>query len=970
MVVTAEVSQAPHESRNRVLAETGFVKSRTDQVDSPQRSCGGGNVCDEGTTDHVSSPTNDQSQTDDAGAGEVGVSDGRHDMSESPGPGDSSVVFNIADYCKDKHITSVSNLHRSPYPFRDIDKSDPLNLRESLQNGFDGTVSSIHVVRWDLSSDDAPNSTRITCRLMIIDGQHRLYFMNVNLQNGVDLSLFENVSVVLYRRKDKRKLTRVEVLNLMAYLAGVNKTKPYDYRDTVYAVCSHAKLLMSDVATMENESSSSSKLRLLTLRLQNSNITRAQSRTMCTVYARLGLFLASHPIEFTNFYGVLCDKEIGATHFSEISIVSNGPAFFRLYVHAIKEHLLCRREGPMVVPQGKAKKVKRVKFGDFSKYAGTFCESLVTTYEKCVSAAKELDVTLPYLMEEIPVSTGANQKNLRESICSSFARFTKEKKSIESKLKQVDSLLRRARNAIQEGDVGVSEGLKVVGGKQQIVPEDSEGRQTTSQRMTRSAAKKKAAATVSSSEGSAGSSSEGSPDEDVVQKGRKNKKNTRKGGKKATTGSGEVLDFRFFDDNLTPLPKGFQDIVEEDSTKQQLSLPEARMFQVPSSYLNLKSIPNARDQLLEGIGMKRGSRAFELLHTNDIRRMSYALDMHAAASMHVKMKVSSRSRFLNSKLQKKDGDNVTVVETAKSVYEDCSASVGMYQAKAVELREVGYCMIEGFLEDSKFAESGMEEVGEGVPDVDVVLRFAKQKFESFVSSRSATRSDAEVIQKGGKSGAAAREDPKSSQPAVLDDWHRIINRSSQKDVHHDRQCRTRYQANNQLFTSKAEGDSEHAHVSRHKALLDTRIMLLACKLGILGDGIDCCGCPKVGSRVLVTPPGCEQQKLHTDYDVSKLPRGPHGGPPENPGYFALYTGEHGDFIVVIPRSHFVVAAVGEEFDSRVFGSYRQVTENIPPYSVCFIRADTIHAGCGNKPDGVARFRGHMYILLTGRVIPN
>ena len=259
--------------------------------------------------------------------------------------------------------------------------------------------------------------------------------------------------------------------------------------------------------------------------------------------------------------------------------------------------------------------------------------------------------------------------------------------------------------------------------------------------------------------------------------------------------------------------------------------------------------------------------------------------------------------------------------------------------QAVLLRERGYCILEGFLNDANLPSKGPR--GIKVTPWGSLEELAKDMEESF---------------------------PKTDKAfAESKLWTWISNHSEEEDRKDGVRRIGRMYSTNEGVTTALEQDKNRLWAAEMRARLDARIAQSLAALKIWDNvGIDKGRyfMMRTGGRWLLTSKGCKRQALHTDFAVD--------GPSDMPlGYYVICSSQEA-FLWVCEFSHKILGVAEQEDVPRLSKGMQVVKVRIPPNSIFIGRGDSFHAGASHEDlrcEGIS-LRYHVYIRKVGHEIPD
>ena len=995
----------------------------------------------------------------------------------SGGPGDKlSELFKSPEYKRKRVYCGIGQMQLAEYALRKVDMGDELGLMDKLRGGFDESISHLHVTlaeASDVSVEDCviekdgetwlhPNAV-----VIVLDGQHRLLFMG-RLQElkQVAPGFFNKVCCMLWLRVDGSYMSAGEVLDIMGACANGNETKPYSFSDNAFAVRSHAYIFRGTAPRVGG----GDEVRRFTDILHRSPVTRAQSRSSCATYARLGLFLADHEEAFSMLERAMREcADITLTHVSDEKVYSRGIIGFEACLDAVRALLRHR------------KAQKQTKYGPFKNWASQFYALVIHGLDAVgkYGGAQVPQATLSDRLD-IDVSASVRRRTVRESLQASLLEFLPTKKFASQYEKEVRSIVARMARNLPTGDSDV-----------EVVPVDRPSKAPSRSRRStgtaRSAMQRELQSLGGGSRGATSAAADSSRTRSRPKRGHFSNMGVdtgapqrvsarRRAPKRATShaasGSDEGSDEEYASDagsagaaaagageggaersdkpaepataevdklfyEVPDLPEDFRGVtvVEDDEAP---SAADLHCLSVPWTMVDEPGRCKANKAYLKALGLPEKHRANLLVSTSDIFAEARAVDAHAAFNVMCSMDLKTIAGRLRGEAAPRaittaiGGFPEALI--ARRAVEDSAIGAAFFASQRRQLDHVGFCLFEGVLSDAMFPwllpgdnpapphvkqlmDYALGSFSKYKADYDRLVSEAKEKLaqeqaaarEKVRLDRLARRREQARARKGkardpptgdesdrsgeqseddGQSGSSEEvrknlaDDPKAAvnnwpHPDGSDEWGSITNINPQVDYHRRIEMKTRYQSRRAFMFDRPEHVPELAHLPRCKALVDVRCSLLVKKLGLM-EGNHPYEAAAIGSRLLATPIGCEPQRLHCDYETAPMYESPFT-PPRLPGCFVIFTGEHDDWVRLVPRSHFAMNnkdSQGLDLTEDGIGELYQIRiENIPPFSVIVIRADVVHAGDGlpesdNDDKWYARIRGHMMYLPKGMAMPD
>ena len=296
-----------------------------------------------------------------------------------------------------------------------------------------------------------------------------------------------------------------------------------------------------------------------------------------------------------------------------------------------------------------------------------------------------------------------------------------------------------------------------------------------------------------------------------------------------------------------------------------------------------------------------------------------------------------------------------------------------------QLMEIGYCILEGVLNDeavpncinTELHVPGMTSEAVGFePDAAMSSENAPYSVKLFDVARDARfNRQMDAMIKHLEDMFPTVEERKAGSRTT--EWYSINNEWDDDLARESAKAgRTRYMTDRSFLMEQMEQDRDMVEYTKIRAMLDARIamglhLVLA---GTPGARMEEVWIPRSGGRFLATVPGAVRQKAHTDAHTrdEEEVRTDAG----TPGFFAMATGSSEAEVFIVKHGHRVhnmVWASGEESTNALQRTLRAEKVIIPPFSVIFVRGDTVHFGAGwddhsgSVPKGVL-IRYHMYFV--------
>ena len=337
---------------------------------------------------------------------------------------------------------------------------------------------------------------------------------------------------------------------------------------------------------------------------------------------------------------------------------------------------------------------------------------------------------------------------------------------------------------------------------------------------------------------------------------------------------------------------------------------------------------------LEAIFVPPGHRANLLMTADDIRANHHVVYTHGAANF-------LRKNPDYSSLLDVHPRRISRSELLVHASEATELSPLYFVQQATELREKGYCILEGFLND------------EDLPDKD----------KSVMCRHFAPWGDLDKL-----SADMEASFPKTDEAfAKSKSWTWIANRTEEEDERNAARRVGRMYSTNYGVTTALEQDASRVWASRMRAKLDVRLTQSFAALRVH----DNCGpqksrfyIPQTGGRWLLTSEGCGRQELHTDYEFEGRKKDPKG-------YFLIACAKE-CFLWVCEYSHKILAFTKDKDVAQLSKGMVAVKVRIAPNSIFVGRGDTFHAGVSYKDlncEGV-NIRYHLYLSAVGYELPD
>ena len=285
---------------------------------------------------------------------------------------------------------------------------------------------------------------------------------------------------------------------------------------------------------------------------------------------------------------------------------------------------------------------------------------------------------------------------------------------------------------------------------------------------------------------------------------------------------------------------------------------------------------------LRAIHMPEGHLS-ELLDEEDLRYIHHAVYWHAARARHQELG-STKAPVLGVVLPTERSEGMSEeVALWKAAVERDEYALEYFAEKRTEMRERGYCVLDGFALDSGIPSAeGVWEKQDGGDVSERMLAFFEEDFE---------------------------KQPDLRSPGNRAHWNAIINSGNvAQDESQGAEAKTRFMTTRNGVVDRVEEDEGLRWLVRKRALLDVRIGQVAAALKLWSNGSGKgkkMFSPRTGGRVLATPKGCPRQTLHSDFQglVSMETINT-----DNPGYFTMVSGENPFPLWVCEGSHRLAGA--------------------------------------------------------------
>ena len=177
-------------------------------------------------------------------------------------------------------------------------------------------------------------------------------------------------------------------------------------------------------------------------------------------------------------------------------------------------------------------------------------------------------------------------------------------------------------------------------------------------------------------------------------------------------------------------------------------------------------------------------------------------------------------------------------------------------------------------------------------------------------------------------------------------WRHILNENVAADARQNEKSIGRYQQTRTGAMEELERSTETIKHAKTRAMCDVRVgMLLSMmKLSDQTRKETAMYCPDTGNRCLASTVGVARQVIHTDRATMGMKRTVIDL--ENPGYFSIITGDQPAYLWVVDGSHYHIAkARSNQLHALGIGSTAE-KKLIPPHSLYIGRGDVMHAGAG------------------------
>lgn len=240
------------------------------------------------------------------------------------------------------------------------------------------------------------------------------------------------------------------------------------------------------------------------------------------------------------------------------------------------------------------------------------------------------------------------------------------------------------------------------------------------------------------------------------------------------------------------------------------------------------------------------------------------------------------------------------------------------------LRRLGYCILEGFLDDARTPKTVSDIT---LPRLQDGL-FYKRLREDATQSLPAHENE-------------------SGEPQEPFEWTHILNRGHKADEEARMKGIGRYLATNHGMTIAVEKNPLRSWAFKSRVLLDIRVGQAVAALRAWNNTSserDNMFIPNSGGRWLYTSKKCDKQKIHTDFPTLSASQIQENS--KCPGFFTICSGEREVRLWVCEGSHIRIAEVnsagGDGLEYRRAGKVTPAAiVSIPPYSILVGRGDVM-----------------------------
>ena len=863
----------------------------------------------------------------------------------------------------------ISQILPAPLLLRDLNSSHVRGLEQRFMKfGYDYSsglmtvtirknenkdlVHSTHESTTDIQdgSDFKSRYLKPSLRAVIVDGHHR-YQSLLNIRDKqVDKFkwLSEPLRVTIVIRSDGAPISNTEILQLGSQRNHVSSTvRPFEtLEDHIYAVMSFCSSFAEEggISTKEVRPSN------LAAQMKSSDLIPNLKVETYRRYARIAKLFTTHPNAFKTLRTFNPEEHprIGAVHLDHSFLHEVDEQGLNLFLEAIVAYV--RSPGSS---------------GPFRP--SPFFANLKYLYERCRHAYNEYGVPKQlsfqqFLSTEIPFTT-TKTMTIKDTFISQIRLFSnKSKVHQEKNWKRGDrfatrlrfffepkaahneaskQLLNKEKNARKK--VPSSSGLD----SQAVDPEESyDDREQSRRRSARSRRPIVPSQPSYSEQGSHGNSSRARLSSKTFN--RKNKK-TRKESRRMPSDSVSLAQHENnqtypkrkenvppFDDLMAPLiPHGYNDL---EPYQGDLDPPWQAFVSLPPA--TTESIL----EILQSSGVLHQTPWLRGLHIPLTHRA------HLYADVASLLYLQRLAWLLACKVV--IDDFKTIARAQKDFIPECWESALCHYKNGLggklfskcesELKHRGYCVLEGFADDSGIPES---------------VRTALKRPKQFENSASQLFSHYLNSFPGED---ALKDSEKSSF------WNPIINTGKQGiDRNGIASGRARYSTTRMFLVDVTEESGSTVWASVRRAFLDVWIGQLASLIGVRNNEQKI-WTPKTGGRFLITGKNCPRQMPHIDFQVND-----RNSRHISPGFFAIVSTDHGFPLWVCDYSHNFVMGPASEVE-KLGSSLRLRKIVVPPHSVFFGHGNLTHAGAGyeSRVSDNRSIRYHLYLIPEGKSLPD
>lgn len=906
----------------------------------------------------------------------------------------------IQDYDTRRLIIDIDMIETPQSTLRDLKEAHVKGLQSRiLENGFITSVSMLAVCP-HLSEDLVIDSdNRITSKVLICDGRHRLAVFRAIRDNELLRSQWEeklsSMPVNLWVRRDEERINHIDLLAISALLNHATSTvTSMSFYDRVYAAISVCETLKRDGFNVEAMS-----IATLASILARGGIVGDVGERVRLRYAHIAArMFACSAMRNKLFSGMKTLPLLGLSHVScNVFLNTTDPTFFGLCLDVLMKRLS--------IPQPVT----------FETIRTDFFATISDLYKKTKNLAAEKDVSVEVLLKETFPLTNETRISLSDFIANKMLRYAPTKDSEKARATRtrlvgdkVSEILHILKPTPPPSEVEVGNSGNRGGNgdrnhnrddEEEEVPRNNGNRGGTSE-VKRPCGDTDTGDVIMVGQGNRSSSRVnmkkrqlaelkrqqeeelGDKDDTPYQPPSQKKRNTAQYG--AQRGSYQVVKvlkemqprralevLRMAGFEAKPMEAPASD--GEESEEEPLPFDDEIPAETPHGYMEITSRPplqrnaswlkhaswppswwpidrNPIEEVhsyLRYVHIPDQHRAHILLNDKEVLRRN-----HHQVFWTVLRSGLSAKFWESAEYKKVDGshgtryEGLTEVDKGLVCIRRLTEQAGaIFSLEAERLKKEGHAIFPGLFKDLKsggaLVTDGSDSYATGAADSVV----GDPRWFDKVMGHFQNRFE-RFKQDGGTEFAYIR------------------NQSEEIDEEEAEQGRGRYQSSRAAVMEKIE-DEGNIHIARGRAIIDVRIgqVLRAMKIAESHNENGEMFMPSTGGRFLVTTPGAKAQLIHTDRgsmtqkDLLQ---------DRNPGYYALVTGRKHAYLNVVPHLHRTMALDNYKHIRALSSSTTANPLYIPPYSLVMGRGDQWHGGyqfleeCGTR----LNIRYHVYILPT------